>query len=143
MLEFATLLNSIIYLLRHVSLLHVVVNKGSTHVFIERRRRLTELNVCTLDEFLNVHGCALGQFTEPFQEDFGVFALQNDAEDELNEDEQHVDILILDKPANFDLIRSKGPHLAHRLNIRLEPLLHLLEHALVDLSEDFGVVLSR
>ena len=119
------------------------MKKGATHVLIERRGRLTELNVCTLDELLDVHGCALGQLAEPFQEDFGVLALQNHAEDELDEDEQHVDILILDKLANADLVRSKRPHLAHCLNIRLEPLLHLLEHVLVDLSEDFGVVLSR
>ena len=70
-----------------------------------------------------------------------VVTLQQDAEDELNEYEHLVDVLVLDQFHQVDTIWLERPRLAVGLRVRVEPVLHLLKHVLVDLLQNFRVLI--
>ena len=91
---------------------------------------LAHLNVGALYELLHVKRsllgcCVLLELHELLDEVLVVLALENDAEDELHQDKQLVDILLLDQFIQVNNVVFEGSHATHGFLVRAEPELHL------------------
>ena len=67
-----------------------------------------------------------------------IFTLDDNGENELNHDEKLIDVLLLDQLLHVDNVLSELATCLIWVFVRLEPQLHLLEHALVCLLEVLG-----
>ena len=94
-----------------------------------------------MDKLLHIVLGSLVQIQELLNQCFRVLTFEDDAEDELDEDEQFINVLLLYEQFHVNDVMSKRAHTIACIRMRVKPKFHLTKHVLVDLLQCLGVLL--